>query len=131
MAYLELSPVIAALRETPADFQIDRGWLTHFPSRHSFRFDRQGNVRLRAHCACAFLSVRPEEGQELWKAFVDWRANYWRAIEINREFAGHFRRPNFAQRALRRIVAKLRFILLDPSLAHDCADLPHMDAATQ
>ena len=128
MLYLELSPMIEALRERPADFELERGWLTHFPSRHSFLFDRSGNVRLRARCDCALLSVRPEQGLELWLGFQDWRANYWRAIEINREFAGHFRRPNFAQRMVRRVLAKLRLILLDPSLSREPADAK-IDAA--
>ena len=116
MAYLELSPMIAALRDRPTDFEVDRGWLTHFPSRHSFNFDRLGDVTIRAHCDCAYLSVRPEQGHELWTAFQDWRVNYWRPIEINREFAAHFRRPNFLQRALRGLLAKARRVLLDPTL---------------
>ena len=45
MAYLELSPMIAALRDRPTDFEVDRGWLVHFPSRHSFMFDRLGQCR--------------------------------------------------------------------------------------
>ena len=122
MAYLELSPMIVALRDRPADFEFDRGWLTHFPSKHSFKFDPQGNVRLHARCDCAFLSVRPEQGQELWVAYKDWRASYWRPLEINREFAGHFRRPNVFQRILRRFLGKIRWLLLDPSLDHEPAN---------
>src|SRR5277367_2722493 len=121
MAYLELIPVIAALRDRPTDFEVDRGWLTHFPSRHSFKFDRQGDVKLRAHCDCASLSVCPEQGQDLWTAFQDWRTNYWRPIEINREFAAHFRQPNVLQRAFRRVLARLRWVLLDPSLSQETA----------
>jgi hypothetical protein len=116
MAFLELSPMIVALRDRPADFEVDRGWLTHFPSRHRFKFDREGNLILRAHCECARLSARPEQAQELWAAFLDWRASYWRSIEINREFAAHFRRPNILQRAFRRALAKARLVLLDPTL---------------
>jgi hypothetical protein len=116
MTYLEISPTIAALRDRPMDFGVDRDWLTHYPSRHSFKFDRQGNVTLHARCDCAHLSIRPEQGQELWTAFQDWRANYWRPIEINREFAAHFHRPNILQRVLRRVLMKLRWLLLDPTL---------------
>jgi hypothetical protein len=116
MAYLELSPLIVSLRERPDEFELDRGWLTHFPSRHSFKFDREGDVRLRAHCDCAFLSIRPEDGQELLTAFQTWRTEYWRPIEINREFAAHFRRPNPVKRFVRRLVAKARQALLDPML---------------
>ena len=116
MAYLELSPMIAALRDRPADFELDRGWLVHFSSRHAFMFDRQGNVAVRARCACAHLSVRLEDGQELWGAYREWRANYWRPIEINREFAAHFRKPSIFRRALRRLLSKVRRLLLDPTL---------------
>ena len=118
MEHLELSPMIAALRERPADFEIDRGWLTHFPSRHSFKFDREGNVTLHARCNCAFLSVRNEQGRELWTAFQDWRVTYWRPIEINREFASHFSEPSIFRRALRRVLAKVRQVMLDPTLDH-------------
>ncbi len=116
MTYLELSPMIAALRDRPADFEVDRGWLVHFPSQHCFMFDRVGNVAMRARCECAHLSVRIEQGQELWTAYREWHTSYWRPIEINREFAAHFRRPNVLQRAFRRILAKARRILLDPTL---------------
>ena len=116
MAYLELSPMIAALRECPEDFEIDRGWLTHFPSRHSYKIDSEGNVRLHAHCDCAFLSIRCDDGLALWKAYQEWRQNYWRPIEINREFASHFGRPNVAQRFLRSVLRRIRALVLDPTL---------------
>jgi hypothetical protein len=115
MTYLEISPTITALRNRPMDFGVDRGWLTHYPSRHSFKFD--GNVTLHARCDCAHLSIRPEQGQELWMAFQDSGTNYWRPIEINREFAAHFHHhPNLLQRILRRVLMKLRWVLLDPTL---------------
>jgi hypothetical protein len=116
MTYLELSPTITALRDRPMDFGVDRGWHTHYPSRHSFMFDRRGNLILHARCDCALLSIRPEQAKELGTAFQDWRTSYWRPIEINREFAAHFRRPNILQRVLRRVLAKLRWILHDPTL---------------
>jgi hypothetical protein len=123
MAYLELSPMIAALRDRPTDFEVDRGWLTHFPSRHSFKFDRVGDVAMRARCDCAHLSVRVEDGQELWTAYREWHATYWRPIEINREFAAHFRSPNILQRALRGLLAKARRVLLDPTLDQEPANV--------
>jgi hypothetical protein len=116
MAYLEISPMIAALRDRPTDFEVDRGWLVHFPSQHCFMFDRVGNVAMRARCECAHLSVRIEQGQELWVAYREWHTSYWRPIEINREFAAHFGRPNVLQRAFRRVLAKARRVLLDPTL---------------
>jgi hypothetical protein len=115
MTYLELSPTITALRDRPMDFGVDRGWVTHFPSRHSFMFDLRGNLILHARCDCALLSIRPEQAKELGTAFLDWRTSYWRPIEINRKFAAHFRRPNILQRVLRRVLMKLRWVPLDPT----------------
>src|SRR5258708_22656653 len=107
MAYLGLRPMIMAWRTSPADFEMDRDWLRHFPSRHSFKFDREGNVTLLARCDCAFLSIRREDSQELRAVFEEWHANHWRPIEINREFASHFRRVGFARRLLRRLMARI------------------------
>ncbi len=103
MAYLDVSPMITALRTQASDFELSRGWLKHAPSRHRFKFDRYGNVSIDAHCDCASLSVAPEQSRELWQEFQVWREVYWRPVEINREFASHFKEPNALQRMLRRI----------------------------
>lgn len=103
MAYLDVSPMITALRTQSSDFELSRGWLKHAPSRHRFRFDKYGNVTIDAHCDCASLSVAPEQSRELWQEFQVWREVYWRPVEINREFASHFQAPNAFQRILRRI----------------------------
>jgi hypothetical protein len=108
MAYLDVSPMIVALRTSPSDFEMKRGWLRHFPSRHEFKFDSEGNVRLHARCDCAMLAVRREQGLELWETYQRWCASYWRPLEINEEFASHFRKPNPLIRALRNLVAKIR-----------------------
>jgi hypothetical protein len=108
MTYLDVSPMIVALRTNPSDFEMKRGWLHHFPSRHEFKFDREGSVRLHAYCNCAMLSVRREQGRELWETFQLWHASYWRPVEINREFASHFRKPSAVQRLLRRFIASIR-----------------------
>ncbi len=47
MTYLDVSPVIVALRIDRSEFEMKRGWLRHFPSRHEFKFD-EGKVRLYA-----------------------------------------------------------------------------------
>jgi hypothetical protein len=103
MAYLDVSPMITALRTQASDFELSRGWLKHAPSRHRFKFDRYGNVSIDAHCDCASLSVAPEQSRELWQEFQVWREVYWRPVEINREFASHFKEPNAFQRMIRRI----------------------------
>jgi hypothetical protein len=112
MTYLDVNPMIIALRSSPGDFELKRGWLHHFPSHHEFKFDRDGNVRLHARCDCAMLAVRHEQGRELWETFQLWHASYWRPVEINREFASHFKRPNAVQRLWRRLVASIRRPLL-------------------
>src|ERR1700730_8463716 len=112
MAYLDVSPMIIALRTSPSDFEMKRGWLRHFPSRHEFKFDREGNVRLHARCDCAMLAVRREQGLELWQTFQQWHVSYWRPIEINKEFASHFREAHPITPGFRRIIAKLRRAVL-------------------
>jgi len=108
MTYLDVSPMIVALRTNPSDFEMKRGWLRHFPSRHEFRFDGEGNVRLHASCDCAMLAVRHAQGRELSDSFQLWHASYWRPLEINKEFASHFRQPNAVTRLFRKLVAMIR-----------------------
>jgi hypothetical protein len=108
MRFLDVDPMIAALRARPSDFEMDGSWLQHLPSRHRFTIDREGNVRLDARCDCAILHVRREQGQELWNAFQIWHSAYWWPMEINKEFARHFRSPNIWQRIYRSLAVKLR-----------------------
>ena len=63
MTYLDVSPMIHALRASPDQFEFNSGSLHHVPSRHRFQFD-EGRVRVDAHCDCAFLNVehRQEHG---------------------------------------------------------------------
>ena len=121
MAYLDVSPMIVALRTSPSDFEMKRGWLRHFPSRHEFKFDSEGNVRLHARCDCAMLAVRREQGLELWQTFQQWHVSYWRPLEINKEFASHFRKPNPLTRALRNMIAKIRRAVLLRGVQHHAA----------
>jgi hypothetical protein len=102
-AYLDVSPMTAALRTTPDEFEMDHGWLHHIPSRHRLSFGPKGEVLLRAACDCTLLAVKPEQEGVLATAFEEWRLNYWRTVEINREFSAHFRHPS----AFRRMLIKL------------------------
>jgi hypothetical protein len=108
MNYLDVSPMVASLRTRPDDFEMMHGWLRHTPSRHNFYFGPDGDVRIDARCDCSMLAVKSDQRQELRDAFQQWHAVYWRPIEINREFASHFRPPNLWQRFIRRIVVRLR-----------------------
>lgn len=87
---LDMSPMIDALKFQPSDFELKRGWLTHLPSRHRYRFDRLGRITIDAHCGCAALHARREQEPELAAAFDHWRVDYWAIVETNREFASHF-----------------------------------------
>lgn len=68
--YLDVAPMITALRFQPSDFEYARDWLRHVPSRHRFQFDRKGSVTIDAPCGCAALSVKSEQADELHSAFT-------------------------------------------------------------
>src|SRR5215470_10444431 len=93
MAYLELSPAIAALRAQPEEFEFSNGTLNHPGSRHQFRFPSEDRVEIHADCGCALLKASPEQAKLFHEAYRDWHASYWRPLEINREFASHFEAP--------------------------------------
>ncbi len=99
--FLDVEPMISALRFQPTDFEFQHGWLRHVPSRHLFQFDREGRVSIDAHCGCAGRSVSREQGDLLNAAFKGWREYYWQPLETDREFAQHFREPNAWVRLLR------------------------------
>jgi hypothetical protein len=108
MAYLDVAPMIGALRERPDEFDMKHGWLRHVPSRHRYKFDTGGNVLFDTACSCATLSIREEQTRELHAAFRAWHQAYWQPLEINRQFARHFRPPGFGRRLYRRLLAGLR-----------------------
>jgi hypothetical protein len=114
MAYLDVSPMVVALRTSAGDFEMDRGWLHHFPSHHRFKISDNGFVRLYARCDCSHLKVVEQQGYELRDAFREWQDAYWRPIEVNREFASHFRSPGPLRRFTRSIIRKIRLALQDP-----------------
>ena len=90
MQYLNVSPMISALRVSPDHFEFTSGSLHHIPSRHRFQFDRGGRVYIDAQCDCSLLAVTSAQETELCEAFRDWRMAYWSPLQINREFAAHF-----------------------------------------
>jgi hypothetical protein len=92
--YLDAAPMISALQFQPTDFDFRRGQLRHIPSRHEFLFDRSGRVWIGARCGCAGSSISKEQSEQLFTAFKTWREFYWRPLEIDREFASHFRAPS-------------------------------------
>jgi len=127
MAYLDVSPMISALRSSPDTFELTRGSLHHIPSRHIFQFDQAGHVRLGAQCSCSYLTVREDQEPQLLTAFNEWRASYWRPLEINRQFAAHFDPPSGWRKVLLALTARLHRALLMRSHrvhAHDGISVP-------
>lgn len=112
MSYLDVSPMTVALRTAPEQFEVNHGWLHHIPSRHDFMFDGGGRVQIRAQCNCAMLSVKSEQEGELYGAYREWQAGYWRPLQINREFASHFAPPSPVRRILINLTAGLHRWLL-------------------
>ncbi|MDB6088881.1 MAG: hypothetical protein JWN85_1665 [Gammaproteobacteria bacterium] len=114
MPYLDISPMINALRTTPDEFEVVDGWLTHTRSSHSFRFDLNDGVELQAACNCTLLAIRPEQRRELAKCFREWESSNWRSLQINREFASHFSRKPGLREMLIVLTGRLHHWLLRP-----------------
>ncbi|MBX5463710.1 MAG: hypothetical protein IRZ28_21815 [Steroidobacteraceae bacterium] len=122
MPYLDVSPMIAALRETPDEFELAGGWLHHIRSRHSFRFGPDDDVEISAACNCVLLGIRPEQKRELSVCYREWESNYWRPLQINREFASHFGRRPALRQALIRLTGRLQRWLLRSPPSHASTD---------
>jgi hypothetical protein len=105
VAYLDISPMLVAMREQPATFSMSKGWLKHRPSRHRFWVGVDGHVTVDAECGCAGLSVRAEQGRELHQALQVWRTEYWVPHEVNRHFARHFQPAAFWRRWISAFLA--------------------------
>jgi hypothetical protein len=118
MAYLDISPMLTALREAPAEFDLRGGQLRHIPSRHTFGFTLEGRaIVTRTRCECVSLIINDRQSTALKSALREWTVSYWepllvrqaearRIARINREFARHFR-PGL-HRLLDRIAALWR-----------------------
>jgi len=118
MAYLDISPMMVALRTTPEEFTLSRTgtWLKHHPSRHSFRFDPGGHVEVRARCNCSYLEIRGSQEEELAQCFEEWQQRYWVPQQINKEFASHFPPRSAMRRLLLAMTGKLQdWLLRSPS----------------
>jgi len=111
MAYLDLTPMLQAMRTRPSEFEMQGSYLRHKPSHHLLNFDIWGNARVHARCDCAMLDVTREQSEEMKAAIAAWKVVYWephlaqleaerRAAQINREFASHFQPPGLWRRFL-------------------------------
>jgi hypothetical protein len=121
MAYLDISPMLVALREQPAEFELSGSRLRHIPSRHLFAFTGSGRAIVsRTRCDCAQLTIGYRQSAELRTAVDDWTVSYWqpllearRVARINRDFARHFR-PGL-HRLFDRIAALWHRVEPDPA----------------
>ena len=114
MAYLDVNPMTKALRSSPDHFAFTSGSLHHIPTGHRFKFNRAGRVNIVARCDCSYLEVNRDQEEVLFQAFNDWHLNYWRPVEINRQFADHFTLPLW-RRILITLTGRLHRALLEQS----------------
>lgn len=120
MASLDVAPMITALRTSPEEFEIAQGdWLCHTPSAHNFQLDGEGNVKIAARCDCSLMDVSRKQGAELWQAFQQWQVSYWTPLQINKEFASHFRPRSRLRRFLICLTAELHSALVNGGRAPD------------
>lgn len=112
MPYLDVTPMMSALRKAPGEFELSGGWLTHVGSWHSFRFGPGDQVEIRAACNCSLLAIRPDQLPELSRRFREWEGDYWRPLQINQEFASHFARQPGLRRVLIALTGRLYSWLL-------------------
>ena len=117
--YLDASPMIRALSESPNEFEMKGNLVRHRPSRHMLRFDVRGKAQLVARCNCAELAISREQSDTLRAAVTIWKETYWRPLitreaaerrvaEINRAFAEHFRTRSNFWRAFDAVLSFLR-----------------------
>src|SRR5438105_3730833 len=77
MAYLDIAPMLQAMRARPSEFEMQGAYLRHNPSHHLVDFDTWGNARVHARCDCAMLEVSREQSDELKVATAAWKVVYW------------------------------------------------------
>jgi len=77
MAYLELSPAIAALRARPEEFEFSNDTLHHVRSRHRFHFVSEDDVQIHADCDCSLLRASREQTKVFHTAYREWYACRW------------------------------------------------------
>jgi hypothetical protein len=116
--YLDVSPMIRALSESPSELKMEGNFVRHKSSRHVLKFDVQGNAQLVARCNCSQLPISQQQNVELRTAVAVWINLYWRQLmarqaaerrvaEINRAFAEHFRPRSILRRMLDAVLSFL------------------------
>ena len=125
MTYLELAPLITAIRSRPEEFEFSNDTLHHVRSRHRFRFLSDDDMEIDAACDCSLLRASPEQARVFNTAYRVWHATYWRPSEINREFASHFE-PALWRRVAIWLLRRLLTMPRAPKSSSVRTDLPLM-----
>src|SRR6266849_1736385 len=76
MAYLELSPAIAALRARPEEFEFSSDTLHHLRRRQRIRFLSDARVEIHDDCGCSLFTESHAQTQVFPPAYSEWHASY-------------------------------------------------------
>jgi len=107
MAYLDMSPVLTALRERPHEFIVSDGWVRQHSSPYRLKAQVDGHVLVETEDSSPSPLISCSQGFDLFRAIENWRVNYWIPREVNRIFARQIRPRRLWQRILDRVEAWL------------------------
>ena len=72
MRTLDLTPMMSAMRDRPADFVFENPWLRHRTSGHSFLILDGALTRIETRCSCSELRPNPSQTDEFARVFTAW-----------------------------------------------------------
>lgn len=89
MAYLDVAPMMTALRRAPHEFELEHqvkpsglsapsfgDILLHRPSKHRFSLEPYPHL-VQTDCDCSALRIESHQARDLSVAIGEWRTNYW------------------------------------------------------
>jgi hypothetical protein len=106
MAYLDMSPVLTALRERPHEFTVSDGWVRQRSSPYRLKAQFDGHVLVETEDGSVSPLISCSQSH-LFRAIENWRVDYWIPREVNRIFARQIRPRRIWQRILDRVEARL------------------------
>lgn len=92
MEHLDISRVLAALRDRPGEFSLTGGKLHHRPSHQTFSIGTDRRIMVESTEEREMLLVEPEQSSEFANLFGVWKEEYWIPLEVKRHFP-HGPRP--------------------------------------
>lgn len=99
--YLDASPMIRALRQSPSEFELCYKHIRHKPSCHWLAFDPCGTAVLCGRCNAASFPITREQTAQLRSAVATWLETYWRPL-MTRQTAARQVAENRAGRGIAR-----------------------------